>query len=88
MIAGEMSGLALPTAVQLGLTYDGACPEFASHGFTGRNGIAGLYTRHGVGFGRPVFQWQARRWVRAVPMYHVTGEMNGRRPHSQEESGK
>jgi hypothetical protein len=77
----------LPTPAALGLQYAGECPEFASHGFTGRNGITGLYTRHGAGFGRPVFQWQARRWKRAVPMYFVTGEMAGARPHSKE-SGK
>lgn len=69
---------------RLGLTYAGNCPEFASHGFTGRNGITGLYTRHGQGFGRPVFEWKAPRWKRAVPMYFVTGERMGRRPHSQE----
>lgn len=65
----------LPTAESLGLTYDGECPEFASHGFTGRTGVSGLFTRHGQGFGRPVFEWRGR------PMYFVTGSLNGIRPY-------
>jgi hypothetical protein len=78
-----MSGTRLPSAEELGLSYDGNCPEFASHGFTGRNGISGLYTRHGRAIGgAPVFQWRARRWRRPVPMYFVTGERHGKRPHS------
>jgi hypothetical protein len=68
----------LPTAAAIGLQYAGACPEFASHGFTGRNGITGLYTRHGAGFGAAVFSW------RAVPMFFVNGELHGRRPHHAE----
>lgn len=63
---------ALPTPESLGLSYVAECPEFASHGFDGPDGRA-LYTRHGQGFGRPVFKWKAPRWVRAVPMYRVTG---------------
>ena len=64
----------LPTATETGLQYAGPCPEFASHGFRDPvTGKTGLFSRYGTsGFGGPKFTWQARRWVRPVPMYLVT----------------
>lgn len=63
----------LPALAETGLQYVGPCPEFASHEFRDPvTGKTGLFTRHGGGFGRAKFMWQAKRWKRPRPMFFVT----------------